>query len=181
MKDFLSSDVFFAFWIFLPAGIANMMPPLANKILGLNRWKTPMDFGKKFRGKRIFGDNKTWRGFVVGTTLAAVTCALEVSLVSRSADLVTIILGLLAGALLGFGALLGDTIESFFKRQFGVKPGDRWFPFDQIDYIVGGLLLFDPFVRLPLRILGWIVIIYFGLHIIVSYLGYRLKFKTTAI
>ncbi len=28
------------------------------------RFKTPIDRGWTFRGKRIFGDNKTWRGFV---------------------------------------------------------------------------------------------------------------------
>ena len=29
------------------------------------RFQIPIDGGRTFRGKRVFGDNKTWRGFVV--------------------------------------------------------------------------------------------------------------------
>ena len=36
-----------------------------------------------------------------------------------------------------FGALLGDIIESFFKRRIGKKRGEDWIPFDQIDFILG--------------------------------------------
>jgi hypothetical protein len=38
----------FALWFFLPAGVANAAPVFANKIPVLNRWKTPMDFGKSY-------------------------------------------------------------------------------------------------------------------------------------
>lgn len=43
------------------AGILNMIwcrLPIAKK------WQIPMDMGTTFKdGKRIFGDNKTWKGF----------------------------------------------------------------------------------------------------------------------
>ncbi len=39
--------------------------------------------------------------------------------------------------MLGMGALAGDAVKSFFKRQIGAKPGNMWPPFDQIDFVVG--------------------------------------------
>jgi len=40
-----------------------------------------------------------------------------------------------------FGALLGDMMESFFKRRIGRDRGQDWIPFDQLDFIVGALVL----------------------------------------
>ena len=42
------------------------------------------------------------------------------------------------------GALLGDIIESFFKRRIGKSRGENWIPFDQIDFILG--VLFFTFI-----------------------------------
>ena len=66
------SEWWAAFWFFLPAGIANMSPVLASRISWLKSWDTPLDFGKSFRGKPIFGKNKTWRGIVFGTLSAII-------------------------------------------------------------------------------------------------------------
>lgn len=167
-----------AFWIFLPAGIANMTPPLANKVPWLKQWETPLDFGKKIWGQRILGDNKTWRGVISGVLMAGVVAAIQYSVVGSSyISLNTLTISIILGMILGFGALLGDALESFFKRWAGVKAGHSWFPFDQTDYIIGGLVLFYPFVHLPLRLVVMIFIIYFGLHLVVSYIGYLLGFK----
>ena len=169
MNDYIAALLFF-----LPAGLANMTPPIANKIQPLNQWKTPLDLGKTWRGKRLLGDNKTWRGLVSGTVVGAISALI----ISRlNTNTVVTIPPLYVGMLLGFGALAGDAIESFFKRQLGFKPGKPWFPFDQIDYIVGALLIIMPFVSLPLWAIITIIIVYFGLHLLTAYLGYLLKLK----
>ena len=49
------------FWMFLPAMVSN---PFA-AIFGKNS-KVKMDFGRYWRGKRIFGDGKSWSGFFGG-------------------------------------------------------------------------------------------------------------------
>lgn len=170
-------DSAWAFWFFLPAGFANMTPPIANKIPLLNRWNTPMDFGKSYRGKRIFGDNKRWRGLVFGTIFAGLIAGLEYSYLASFGAGHLIPKFALVGALMGLGALVGDAIESFFKRQVGIKSGSSWFPFDQIDYIVGGLLFSYPFVHYTVQQITLIFAIYFGLHLVISYIGYLLKFK----
>lgn len=177
-------DILFALWFFLPAGMANVTPVLVAKAPLLRNWNTPVDLGHRYRGKRILGDHKTWRGFVVGITAGTLMLWLQVALYNHgrwvqdfsSLDYSTVsILGL--GLLLSFGALAGDAIKSFFKRQIDVTSGHSWFPFDQLDYIAGGLLLSALIVQLTLPQYAWIVLMWFALHLISSYLGYLLKFK----
>lgn len=167
-----------AFWFFLPGGIANMTPVFANKIPVLNLWKTPLDFGLKVRGKRLLGPNKTWRGVVVGTFLAAFTGMVIYAASTVDYGVNSFIIG---AAAMGLGALLGDAIESFFKRRFHIAPGHSWFPFDQIDYIVGGLALSYLFLHPSLGLMLGVVVVYFGLHIVASYIGYLLGLKDAPI
>lgn len=168
-----------AILFFAPAGVANAAPLFANKIPILNQWKTPIDFGKSWRGKRIFGDNKTWRGLFFGTLaggLTAYVLALTIYDVDpASTELVALSVGL--GMLLGFGALVGDAVESFFKRRANVKPGKSWFPFDQTDYIVGGLIVSFPFVDVSVLDYFWVFVVWFVLHLVFSYVGYLLHLK----
>lgn len=172
------NDYFAAILFFLPAGISNMSPVLASRVPGLKDWKTPLDFGKSYRGKRIFGTNKTLRGLVVGTIMGGLTAVIVSKL---NANTVVTIAPFWAGVLLGFGALAGDALESFAKRQIGIKPGDSWFPFDQTDYIIGALLAILPFVALPSWVIGTVFIVYFGLHLLVAYIAFRLGLKSKPI
>ncbi|CAN5646647.1 CDP-2,3-bis-(O-geranylgeranyl)-sn-glycerol synthase [soil metagenome] len=156
-----------------------MVPVFAARLPVLRDWNAPLDFGKTFRGKRIFGSNKTWRGLVSGTLMGGLTGILVQNLfVTGEADLAFIFL---AGCLMGFGALAGDAVESFFKRQRGFAPGASWFPFDQIDYIIGGLVFVYPISPLPWILVAAILVIYFGLHVMTSYLGYLIGVKSQPI
>jgi CDP-2,3-bis-(O-geranylgeranyl)-sn-glycerol synthase len=173
-----------ALWFFLPAGLANAGPVFANRIPGLNRWKTPMDFGKTYRGQRIFGANKTVRGLVVGIVLATLMIALQKHLFTRNLwvlehsalDYRAASVWLL-GPLFGAGALIGDAVESFFKRRRGILPGHTWFPFDQLDYIIGGLLFVAPIAKPSLGLVIAVMGVYFTLHLITVYVGYRTGFR----
>jgi len=182
MIDILTAIVFF-----IPAGLANAAPVFANKIPLLNRWKTPLDFGKSWDGMRIFGDNKTWRGLASGIFVGIATGGLiyiinpdfinKLEIVPLAPFVDTLVIG---GAL-GLGALIGDAVESFFKRRAGVPAGKSWFPFDQIDYIVGGLVFTIPLVHLSALGYVWILIVWFGMHLVVSYIGFMLHLKDTPI
>jgi CDP-2,3-bis-(O-geranylgeranyl)-sn-glycerol synthase len=163
-----------AFLLFVPAGIANMTPPVANKIPYLNRWNTPMDFGKSYRGIRLFGQNKTWRGLVSATVLGTLVGGLLYEPFFADMDLMTY---LLRCAAISAGALIGDAVESFFKRQRGVKPGSLWFPFDQIDFIIGGLIFMIPFGLPSFTVILAIFALFFGGHIVITYFSYHLGFK----
>jgi CDP-2,3-bis-(O-geranylgeranyl)-sn-glycerol synthase len=79
--------------------------------------------------------------------------------------------------LFGFGAIAGDAIESFFKRQRNVAPGHSWFPFDQIDYVIGTIIAVSPFVQL--HFWQYVVLLVFGMlgSLVSSYIGYLTGFK----
>lgn len=176
----MTEVILFALWFFLPAGLANVAPVFSRMIPGLRNISHPIDGGKSWRGKRLLGDNKSWRGLLSGIILAIVTLALQKYLYSNSqwlqqnltetVDYFSISLWL--GALLGFGALLGDAIESFAKRQLNIPSGKSWFPFDQLDYIIGGLLAASFIVSLSFTQALSVTAVWFGMHLFWTYVGY---------
>jgi CDP-2,3-bis-(O-geranylgeranyl)-sn-glycerol synthase len=149
-----------------PAYCANATPVLAGG-------GTPMDLGKNFLdGKRVFGKNKTFRGFFFGWTIG-------------------IIVGLAEGAVFGFatysvlfsvltplGALLGDLTGAFVKRRLDIAPGGLLPIVDQIDFVVGAIVF-----ALPLAIIYWqlavaVIIITPPIHLLTNYVAYKLKLKS---
>lgn len=181
----MTKDILFALWFFLPAGLANAAPVFANKIPKSDWLAIPLDFGKHFRGRRIFGEHKTLRGLLAGIFLAEVVVLLQRFLYIHNGWFHSISLGInyqainvwLLGFLFGLGALGFDAIKSFFKRQVGVKPGGTWFPFDQSDYIIGGLLLSSIVVDLPHSSYLWIGLIWFLIHPISTFIAWLLGLK----
>ena len=180
-------DILFAVWFFLPAGLANASPLYALKIPYLKNLSYPLDFNKTIRGKVIFGKNKTWRGIIFAIIVGIVVTALQhliyphsswIRSISGPVDYETINYVLL-GALLGSGAILGDAVESFIKRRLVIRPGSIWFPYDQIDYIVGGCLLSLFAVRFNFFRYILILIVWFLIHLISSYLGLLTGMKQT--
>lgn len=165
-------------WFLLPAYFANMAPIFANAIFKSKA--KPIDFGKN-----IFGNHKTYRGFISGVILAIAIIHLQKFLINieffRNISILdyTQISLLLYGFLFGFGAMTGDLIKSFFKRRVGIKPGNKFIPFDQLDYILG-VFLFLGILFFP----GWKFLIFsllvtFIANVIVSHLGYFLKLRNT--
>lgn len=164
-----------AFWFFLPAGIANMVPVVVSKMPVLKHWKTPIDFGRSHKNQRIFGDNKTWRGLCFGTMAAGFVGLVQYKLIIPSETASLIIFS--NSALMGLGALVGDAVESFFKRRRNLSPGQTWFPFDQTDYIIGGLLFAAPFSRLSWQLVLTVLFLYLGLHVTIVYTCYLLGIR----
>jgi CDP-2,3-bis-(O-geranylgeranyl)-sn-glycerol synthase len=149
--------ILFTIWFFGPAGLANMAPVIANNIPAFQKYTYPLDFKKTYRGKRIFGNNKTFRGLIAGICMGAFAGMLQVVLYKNIPWIGTFtenidygsMYSIIFGAALGFGALLGDAVESFFKRQLDIEPGKSWPIFDQIDLIVGASLISLLFVTQP--------------------------------
>lgn len=169
-------------WFFLPAAIANMAPVFASRLPTLKHWNAPIDGGTSWRGVRLLGDNKTWRGLLSGAVLGGAFGALQYAIYMPYAE--TLWQTVLLGAVLGLGALIGDSVKSFFKRQKRVPSGKAWIPFDQTDYIFGGLLFAAPLIAHELYTIQLVlmtIIIYGGLHVLVSYIGYRIGYKASAI
>jgi CDP-2,3-bis-(O-geranylgeranyl)-sn-glycerol synthase len=146
-----------AFWIILPAYIANASAVLVGG-------GTPIDLGKKWKDDhRILGDGKTWRGLFIGAFMG-MTAGFGLSVGAKYIEMsefayvgvsdftgfpwmIPIIFSI------SFGALMGDIIESFFKRRIGKFRGEDWIPFDQLDFILG-VLFFSFLMAGFLQIIG---------------------------
>jgi len=180
--------ILFGLWFFLPAGAANVAPILAAKIPGLRKFSYPFDCYVKMGNTRILGDHKTWRGLIAGLFFGTLTAVVQFFLVLQFPEIFSFVPQgymfanpILLGLLLSFGALFGDMIKSYFKRQFAIPEGKSWLGFDQSDYVVGGLvcssllLSFSPVLYLTV-IIEWI-----SIHLVASYIGYLLALKSQPI
>jgi CDP-2,3-bis-(O-geranylgeranyl)-sn-glycerol synthase len=145
-----------------PAYCANAVPVIAGG-------GQPMDFGKNFfDGKRIFGNNKTFRGFFFGLAVGVAVGMMEWMVFGYP---------FLFGVLSPLGALLGDLAAAFLKRRLGIAPGGLLPVVDQVDFVVGALVF-----SLPLAIVSWelavvVIIITPPIHLITNYVAYKLKLK----
>ncbi|MFA5128657.1 MAG: CDP-2,3-bis-(O-geranylgeranyl)-sn-glycerol synthase [Patescibacteria group bacterium] len=172
-------------YFMLPAYIANMAPVFAKKLGVLKFFSKPIDGGRTFRGKPIFGTHKTWRGFVVGVVAAIAIVWLQYFLYSIPIFQKISLLDYLKinpwlfGFLMGFGALFGDLVKSFFKRRVNFAPGTPWFPFDQIDFVLGVLIFVAPVYFPSSLVLLIILIVSPILHIATNNIGFFLRIKDT--
>ena len=165
-------------YLLIPAAFANMTPPMIRPFLS-RLALSPVDGGLTFRGKAIFGSHKTWGGSLFGI-LAGILAAYLQHLLDPSFGILALVdysQWSMIGFLMGVGAIVGDLVKSFFKRQLNFKPGQLWIPFDEIDFVLGALLFLSP-IYFP----GWInatiiLLISFIGHILINLLGFYLKIR----
>jgi CDP-2,3-bis-(O-geranylgeranyl)-sn-glycerol synthase len=154
------------------------------------RFSQPIDRGATLRGRRVFGANKTLRGFVVMVPAAALSF---VALAAATGDPAAAGLWPLTlagyaglGAVAGFGFMAGELPNSFVKRQLDIRPGERrtsraaavaQFVADRIDSGLGMLLAVSAIVTVPA--MTWLLVIAIGpsIHWAFSVLMFRLGLK----
>jgi CDP-2,3-bis-(O-geranylgeranyl)-sn-glycerol synthase len=156
------------------------------------RLAIPLDGGASFRGRRIFGENKTVRGFVVMIPGAALIFA-ALGAAARAVPSVGASLWPLSpagfaalGAWAALGFMLGELPNSFVKRQLDIAPGAAargrvagtiGFLVDRLDSIVGMLTAVS--IAVPTSWLTWVGVLVLGpaIHWSFSVLLYRLGVK----
>jgi len=161
-------------YFILPAYIGNMFPV----VTGCAR----LPLGKPI-SEKYFGSHKTYRGFY-SAFIGALLCLvmqyyfqkngyfLEITILDyKSINL------FLYAFLFGIGAMSGDLLKSFFKRKLGKEDGKCWFPFDQIDFILGTYLFLLPVYIIPIEMLGILVVITPVVHFSTNAIGYVLGLK----
>jgi len=165
------------FWLLLPAGVANMSPVLVKWIPFLD---SPIDGGRMYNGKPLLGANKTWRGLLFGTVAAILVILIQrwlsvtpIEIINYSNPLNLILIGFL----MGIGALVGDAVASFFKRQVGIKSGDMWIIADQIDWVLGAFVFTIFYISFPIIIYITGILLFGLLHPIINLIGYWLGIK----
>ena len=104
-----------------------------------------MDFGLSFKGERILGEHKTFRGLFVGIVFSLVIISIQY-LIYRLTNYNFAVYSyeetnfIFLGFLMGFGVIIGDAVKSLIKRRFHIPSGKSFIPWDQIDCVLGGLL-----------------------------------------
>jgi len=92
--------------------------------------------------------------------------------------------------MISLGALVGDMVESFFKRQMNLKPGAPLPLFDQLDFVFGAVFFAWIWVVLSAgqingafnRMLGWtrflvILLITPFMHLVANFIAWIWKLK----
>ncbi|HOQ25127.1 MAG TPA: CDP-2,3-bis-(O-geranylgeranyl)-sn-glycerol synthase [Methanomassiliicoccaceae archaeon] len=171
--------------LFLPA----LIPNSAAALFGGG---TPVDFNRTWRGKRLLGDGKTWRGLFggIGSGIFIGLLMLAIAYLAGSDD------GLGYGqfpqnvgviACLAIGSLLGDMAGAFIKRRLGMARGQKAPGLDQYDFVAGAFLL--TYLAYPSwvistylegeAIVGLVVLLIFVpvLHRLVNIIGFKMGTK----
>ncbi|NIO21138.1 MAG: CDP-2,3-bis-(O-geranylgeranyl)-sn-glycerol synthase [Candidatus Aenigmarchaeota archaeon] len=165
-----------AIWLMWPAYGANGLCMLA-------RGKRPIDGGRVFRNKPVFGPGKTWEGLVLGVIVAILVATFQMFVYPYLPwDLSPVLLDIVPmspflGLVIGLGAMVGDLGGSLVKRRIGIARGKPAPLLDQLDFIIG-MLIFASFV-IALK-WEWIVILLVltpVLHLIANGIAYLLKLK----
>lgn len=141
-----------------------------------NAFRIPLDGGITWRGARIFGANKTLRGFMVlvpvagltfaalGSTRAALPSWIDAGLWQVSPGML-----FLLGCWAGLGFMAGELPNSFLKRRWAVAPGSVpasgarrviCLVVDRLDSVVALLIALS--VVVPMHWMTWVWVLVLG-------------------
>ncbi len=154
-----------AIWFIFPAYVANATPV----VLGGG---PPIDFNKKLPdGNRILGDGKTILGFITGLLGGSIFGILQHLAYGRLG-------GWGIAILLSLGALIGDMVGSFLKRRRGLARGSPMPGLDQLEFIVGAVLVGSLIVVPRWEMLVVLLVFTPLIHLGTNLVGYKLGFKS---
>ena len=153
-------------WLMLPCYGANMAPPFVRYWRG---WNRPIN------AERL-GSHKTVVGFALGVVVAVAIAFVQTRVAAGPSAGYWLTVGLAQG----FGAMGGDALKSYLKRRVGIAPGERWMPADQLDFIIGALLLMAAIVSLAWGDVLLLLTFTFLAHIAVNHIAYALRIRDTA-
>lgn len=164
-----------AFWLMVPSYISNS----SAVFFGGGK---PIDLGSKWKGKRVLGDGKTWRGGIGGFLCGFITAHIF-NFINSNIALTFPMFPLLASISLPLGAILGDIVASFIKRRIGHSRGEPLIGVDQLDFVMGSWIFtiilapvwFQEFFTIS--ILLAIVFITPLIHFSANLLGYSIGIK----
>jgi hypothetical protein len=154
---------------FVLAGTSNM---LFCKSRLLDALKIPIDNGMSIGGKRLFGANKTWKGFIGMIVFSAAWLGIFgdfVDLYFKAGNYWAM------GAALGFGYVLLELPNSFIKRRLDIGPGQTgrgiggllFSLLDQADSVVGSAIVMALFDRVTLAEIAVFLAVGILVHLVI--------------
>lgn len=196
MLAYLLNNIVYMYVTLTPVILSGIMVMLWVKLPILKIAAKPIDSGRNFiDGRRIFGDNKTWKG-IIGYVLFNVIFTVVWGLILHGLHWEhldyfymnhdnTLAFNLLTGILLGLGYSLFELPNSFLKRRLDIKPGKSisgfWKVFfiflDQADSVFGVALVVWLFFDLGILLYLVYVLVGAATHLILNMLLYFMKLR----
>lgn len=177
-------DIFNAILLFLPGFAANPGAVITGGHIIMDRGKNFFD------GRRIFGNGKTWSGFIggslfgilIGLVIYFILSTIHVNGLGIYGSSITEALAALAP--MSFGSLTGDLTGSFIKRRLGIPSGGKGSLLDQWPFVLVSFLfiyLFSPsfFMEYYGNIIGAVTILAMTppLHRAINIIAYKMNKK----
>jgi len=182
-------------YLFAPVLLGLTTHGICIRFGGLDFLLHPVDGGAEFRGKRVFGANKTWRGIAAMTLGTALGSAIQAGWLHnyesvRALELFEYSLpkALTVGLLMGLACGLSELPNSFIKRQLDIAPGETasgwinalFYILDQVDFLVGIWIVLAFVIEISLIRVVYSFVFLFVTHQVISFLGYLLGMRKTA-
>ena len=158
----------------------------------LRALKRPLDGGATIGGRRVLGDNKTWRGalcMTAGVVLATVVLWQWGWWRDQLPDAIADSSPLLVGLLIGLGTVGGELPNSFLKRRLDIAPGARRHGplgvalavLDQGDLVIGIWVALLPIWAMPV----WLAAVAFAavaaIHAAINVIGYAIGARSAPV
>jgi hypothetical protein len=157
--------------------------------------KRPIDGGRSWRGRRIFGHSKTWRGPLLVAGGSAGVWWLQQRVLHGVPGFAALepidpaaLPGVWFGALAGFVAELGELPNSFVKRRLGIGPGETargplgvlFFLWDQLDVVIAYAGVMACVVPPTPVGVATTLVVGTAIHPLLTLIGYLLRMRPTA-
>lgn len=180
-------------YLFAPLLLASALSGLVLRLDLAPALRRPIDGHRTFRGRRLFGDSKTWRGVVVAVVGCIAGVALQSALIGDRAGAIALVdyraidpWGF--GAAMGAGAMAGELPNSFTKRQLGIPPGKTtrgplravFYVWDQVDLLTAAWPAIAWWVRPDAATVVASFALALLVHPLVSLIGYAIGARRTA-
>lgn len=183
----------------LPMILTAIINALFCKSSILNVLKVPIDRGKVLKdGRRLFGSNKTWKGFIGTIVICSVLNIVWGGISSLNQTLEnmnymyvyyqnTWIYNMLTGFLFGAAYAVLELPNSYIKRRLNITSGNQgkggigtlFKIYDQVDSLIGVMLVVAIFGRLSFKIYVLYVIVGGVTHVAVNFILFELKLRKT--
>jgi len=146
---------------------------LTNSLAVIFGGKLPLDFNVKFIDEKpLLGKGKTWSGTIGAIVATVFLCALISGFAENYFPNYIVV-----ALFLSLGAILGDIIESFIKRRLSIPPGKELFPWDQLDFLIGGIIFGLNFYTPSIYEIIFMVLLTLILHRVANIIAFKLKLK----
>jgi len=141
----------------------------------------PIDCGKYFNSRPLFGKSKTWRGLLSVPILSGIGSLIISQIVIIPVTLPAFLIGFLLGA----GYAIAELPNSFIKRRFDIQAGEKarnrfrilFLVLDQIDSVIGSILMLLLIYPATFILCLYILIIGGLLHLSVDLYLYKYGYK----